>query len=545
MNACLLAAIAALGTDLPAKLPITGLSPAVLVANLSPYGYRVTTASSDCQRFCDQALAYHYSYVYMEAARSFETALASDPNCAFAWLGLHKALEKWGKTAIPKSEPLMALLGGSVKDRLPLRYTKAPKDYALEMARSLQKRCGHRESLLIQARLQEKGFIATIKEDERKKQATATLDELLTLYEDDQEGWFARAQIAEGKHGSAPFYKALLKLNPIHPGASHELVHFYENIQRPALGWPYAEKYMASSPGLPHAFHMQAHLAMRIGKWQQTTDWSQRAIQLEEDYHRIQGVKPADDHQYQHHLETLTRSLVHDGRHAEAKAIQATALANKYYFRPEWVRMAIVESNWTAATTLINEFKKGDKAQAAYHAAHVALAQNDLPRARAEIDILRQAKPSKKDEKRNEARIWEVQGLLNCYSGDGDAGLKLLKRAVDKTKNDYAHHSWGNGATLMESWGKGALAVGHWEDAEEAFQEALAHDSGSVRGALGLWIIYTRTDRPDAAARSLALARKCWQRADAGLIEQLQSSMQARVMTVAATQSQFEAAKEK
>jgi len=44
--------------------------------------------------------------------------------------------------------------------------------------------------------------------------SSPTLDELLTLYEDDEEGWFARAQIAEGQYGPAPFYKSLLKLNP-------------------------------------------------------------------------------------------------------------------------------------------------------------------------------------------------------------------------------------------------------------------------------------------------------------------------------------------
>ena len=39
----------------------------------------------------------------------------------------------------------------------------------------------------------------------------------------------------------------------------------------------------------------------------------------------------------------------------------------------------------------------------------------------------------------------------------GEAGLKLLKKAVDATKNDYAHHAWGNGSVLMEAWGVGAL----------------------------------------------------------------------------------------
>ena len=144
-------------------------------------------------------------------------------------------------------------------------------------------------------------------------------------------------------NASAVFYKALLKVNPLHPGANHEFVHFFENIQRPALGWPYAENYIKSSPGIPHAYHMQAHLGMRIGKWGVTSNWSWRAVELQVEYHKYQDVKPSEDHQFNHHMETLTRSLVHDGRFADALKIKKMAEGYKYTFRPEWLRMAIAQ----------------------------------------------------------------------------------------------------------------------------------------------------------------------------------------------------------
>jgi hypothetical protein len=93
------------------KLPHTKLIPAKLVPNLCVVKYRVSTASPECQAFVDQALGYYYSYVWMEAARSFETALKYDPNCAFAWWGLSKSCEKWGKAAyappLKKAQELM------------------------------------------------------------------------------------------------------------------------------------------------------------------------------------------------------------------------------------------------------------------------------------------------------------------------------------------------------------------------------------------------------------------------------------------------------
>src|SRR5437763_1087676 len=76
------------------KLPITGLAPAKYVPGLCAVRYPVTTNSPECQKFFDQGLGYYYSYVWMEAARSFETAARFDPDCAMAWWGLSRALDQ-------------------------------------------------------------------------------------------------------------------------------------------------------------------------------------------------------------------------------------------------------------------------------------------------------------------------------------------------------------------------------------------------------------------------------------------------------------------
>ncbi len=516
-------------------MPLTGLAPAKVVPNLCVYHYPVSTRSAECQAFCDQGFGYFYSYVWMEAARCFETALKHDPDCAYAWLGLHRSLEKWGRGNNPATNAVLAVTGGTAnRQKFPDRLAKSPRDYSLDMARQLMPKANHREQLLIQAKLQEKGMWPGVGPDERRKKAQASLDELLTLYEDDEEGWFARAQIAEGPNASAPIYKALLRLDPLHPGANHELVHFFENIRRPALGWPYAEGYMKSSPGVPHAFHMQAHLAMRVGKWKHTTDWSGHAIELERAYHKALDVKPADDQQFYHHLETFTRSLVHDGRFEEARRIKAEAIGYGYHFRPEWFRMALAEKDWPEAEKVAEFYRKSDKLAAAYHAAVIALEQGDTPRAAAEVDVLRQAVQSKKGNRQQELRLWEVQGRLMCQTGQGEAGAKLIRRTVDKTKDDYFQHSWGGGAYYMEAWGVAALEAGLAAEAEEAFQEALAHDAGSVRGALGMWALCHRLGKTEEAERYLKVARRCWAKAAPRDFDRLQAEMAKKAANVSA-----------
>src|SRR5262245_30285948 len=386
----------------------------------------------------------------------------------------------------------------------------------------------HREQLSIQSRLQEQGMWPGVGPDERKKKAAATLDELLMLYEDDEEGWFWRAQIADDGNAKAVYYKALLRINPINPGANHELVHYFENIKRPALGWPYAEGYVKSSPGIPHAFNMQAHLGMRIGKWGPTTDWSWKAVELEIAYHRYQGVTPGEDHQFNHHMETLTRSLVHDGRFAEAHDTKAKAEGYKYTFRPEWFRMALTEKDWEGCQKLVEQFRRSDKSGGAYYAALLCLEKGDTEQAGREVDTLRQLQQSKKNDKGQQQRLWEVQGRYLCQKGEGDAGLKLLKKLVDATKNEFSHHAWGNGAVHMEAWGVGALVAGSGGGAEEAFQEALAHDAGSVRGALGLWALCERLGRAEEAGRYLKLAQRLWVRAAPKDFESLKTDMARR-----------------
>jgi Tfp pilus assembly protein PilF len=490
------------------RLPITHLHPSHVVPNLCVLTYRITTDSPECQAHFDQGLGYFYSYVWMEAARSFETALQTDPNNAMAWWGLYRALERWGRGDAATQALLKA---HELKDHVSLR-----------------------EQQLIIASMQEKGQLPGVGDaDARRKAAIATIDNMLAQYEDDEEAWFFRAQLSGGapqssQVSSVPFYKALLRFNPLHPGANHELLHFYENYRRPALGWENAEKYIESSPGIPHPFHMQAHLATRLGRWAKTSDRSANAVALERQYHKDFDVAPKDDQQYAHHLEILLVSLIHDGRFAEGKAIMREQQSLGYQSKQTWFKLYLAERNAADALKIAEEFKKSDKVTASYLAALVYLQEGDNDRATAEIEVLQNASRQRRNDKNLENRLFETQGMLMCRTGGVDGGLTLLRRNVDRTKNDYSHHAWGNGAYYMEEWGIAALHAGKNDVAEEAFLEALAHDPGSVRGALGMQVLCERLGRDTEAARYAELAKRCWAKADEHRLDAELAAMRGR-----------------
>jgi tetratricopeptide (TPR) repeat protein len=488
--------------DTGATMPMIGLAPSKIVPGLCVYRYRIGTTSPESQAHFDQGLGYLYSYVWMEAARSFETALRHDPECPMAWWGLSRALEKWGKS----------------------NHTQA-----LERAQQFLHRASQRERLLIVSRLQEKGMWPGTTPDKRRPEAARTLDQMLAVFDDDEEGWYARAEVAEGGGvARVTYFKALLRLDPLHPGATHELVHFFDNYRRPALGWVYAENYIRSSPGIPHALHMQAHLGTRIGRWDKTSDYSAKAVELEKAYHKDLNVKPRDDQQYSHHLETLTRSLVHDGRFREARAAKKESQDLNYRFPLVWFRLHLGERDYGEALKIVEQYRRTDKGTASYLAALVYLQQGDTEKAATEVEAMEKA-GGRAAGRGSESRLWQVQGMVKCQKGDADAGLALLAKAADKLKNDYNHHAWGEGAYYMEAWGIAALRCDKLDVAEEAFLEALAHDPGSVRGALGLQVLCERQGRTDEAGRYADLAKRCWNKADAGALEKELAAL--RVMT--------------
>jgi pentatricopeptide repeat protein len=480
------------------QLPLSRLAPARVQPGLCTLTYRISTQSPECQKLYDQGLGYFYSYVWHEAARSFETAVRHDPECAMAWLGLSRALSQWSSRS------------GKAMD-------------ALKKAYELRERASYAEKQMIEARATEKGVAKNapaVDGNARKNAAQKIFDELLMVHPEDEEAWMMRGLFAAddkffgGNTASTPYYLYVIKLNPLHPGANHELLHRYEYSQRPSLGWLYSVRYIESTPGIPHSWHMQGHLATRLGRWDNAADQALKSVALQRKHNQEWKLKGSEDHQWSHHLETCLDILTHQGRYREARQIYDEMLSLKFNTPEAFARFLYQSHDEAGLQKWIDEAKGKQKNTAHYFAALALLRKGEASKAKADIEALEEALKKNTGDKKLQSRVWETRGLSHCKSGLADEGLEMLKKAAVAAQKDYQQHAWGHGAYYMEVWGQAALAAGKEAVAEEAFLEALAHDPGSFHGALGLQVLCERTNRADEAKQYQAMAEKAWQHAE-------------------------------
>ncbi len=464
-------------------LPTTNPAPSQPVASISAtpklfeglgmLSHPTSTRNQQAQAYYEQGLRCLHAYVLPanrpnSAGQCFQYAANLDPDFAMAY---------WGLSFCPT--PAM------------------PQQAAASRAVELASRTGSdKERRFCAARLLELS--------NRREEFLDALDGAIVAYPDDAELWTWRGKVygaygfSTGTARGIPYQLAALMIQPQHPSPNHELVHAYEELDRPALGWRFTEGFRASAPNMPHANHMQAHLAMRIGRWDEALDCTRKSRQRS-----LEGYPELDPY---HHADIMFRALGHEGKFKEA---EAEPLA--YRDGLPWVRVlqlkAVPEELEAWAS------RRSGSPDGLYVGAIAAMNAGDAARARPMIDQVEQR------QRGNFYRISELKGRWLIQTGQVDEGLKLLKEAAARAVKDVGLHSWGGGAYVMEVWGEAALSVGRYADAEEAYSEALAHEHGSIVAALGMQVLWEKRGRPELAEHYARRAADIWKRADSGALD--------------------------
>ncbi|HEY6328318.1 MAG TPA: tetratricopeptide repeat protein, partial [Blastocatellia bacterium] len=212
---------------------------------------QITTSSQEAQKYYDQGLSYLYSYVWIEAARSFNQALRVDPNVSMAYLGLSYCYSGLGATSAARQALATAQAGSAKLTEL------------------------ERQRIAIRASQIE--AIATVGPSEAAIRAKyiAVIEHALQLFPRNADLWLLRGNAEEvsaagwgqrGLESSLQYYKRAIAISPDNFAGHHFISHSLENLGRYQDALDEAEVYAKLAPMIPHAHHMCGHDLRRVGR---------------------------------------------------------------------------------------------------------------------------------------------------------------------------------------------------------------------------------------------------------------------------------------
>ncbi|HEY3998959.1 MAG TPA: hypothetical protein VGO93_08860 [Candidatus Xenobia bacterium] len=457
--------------------------PVKLYGGLGHVHHRVTTRQAKVQAYFDQGLCLLYGYVNPWARKSFSVAATLDPNCAMAY---------WGLSFCPPPTGTDLVWAEKALDVARRHATDAEQRYCAIRVLQLQGHDGEALDALGGALL------------------ASPRDPELWMYRATFDGFAGESDDRRSLHG-IPFALAARRLQPDHLSANHELTHAYEAVDRPMLGWPYSCALRRSAPNLPHAQHMQAHLAMRLGRWEEALQCTRAAARLS-----ALGYPELDR---DHHRNVLLWALGHQGCFRAALAVPRSDSVDL-----SWARLLRLKLDDRA----LDGWARARRAHPGDGWYLGALADLDRGRWQAAAQKLPHVRAVHAIWYNADTDLWsdEVRGRMLLASGHSASGLGAMRSLARWADGLEESHRWGQGAYYDELWGEAALRTGHLAEAQEAFGEALAHEHGSIVAALGLEVVSEHLHQTDEAASYAARARGIWRQADAGALDRLRQRLQ-------------------
>jgi tetratricopeptide (TPR) repeat protein len=470
----------------------------------------VSTSSTEAQAFYDQGLAYLHSYVWLEAARSFNQALRIDPALALAHVGLTTAYVELdtpaaARTALERAQAVAS----TAHDRRHVELC------ALRMAAEAAPR------------------------DEAKRAAyRAALDAALAAFPQDEELWLQRGLAespdpAERGQGSVaasiPFYQKALALAPGHFAAHHYLTHAYENSGRIAEALAEGATYAKMAPDVPHARHMHGHDLRRVGRIDEAIEEFRAADRLAEAYFAAEKIPVEYDWHYQHNLDLLATSYQYVGRMSEAEplyrrsfAILSTLVVQEFNKR-EWPAFLLARGRATEALDAANTMA-AHRAPVVSAMGHVAagqarLALGQFQAAADEANAALRAIRGAEGGGLVATPLQALQGEFFLRTGQKEKGRSMLEEVAKKVRAAAGPDAWTQALFTLEAIARAAREAGDWELARSTARQMIAHDPNYAGSHYALALV-AEHDGDAAAARSeRALVEKFWKNADRDLPE--------------------------
>ena len=477
-----------------------------LFDGLGSFGRKVTTASSEAQRYFDQGLAFMYAFNHDEAIRFFRRTGEIDPKCAMAF---------WG----------IALANGPHINNPVVPEERARAAWAaLEKARGLASMASPVERALIDALASR---YANPPPMDRKSLDLAYADSMRRIWHAfpkdadvgalfaeslaDLRPWDLWTEAGKPQPGTEEIVRTLqsvLNLEPRHPLGNHLLIHAVEASPRPELADAAADMLRDLQPGLGHLVHMPSHIDVRRGRWQQAILANAKAIDADRRYierSREQGfyhLYMAHNHHMLAYGAMMTgqsdlalkiiRKMVKD---IPLEFFRANPFMDGFMAMPLEVMMRFGRWDEILAEPLFPEFVPISRALQHYARAVAYAAKEDVPSALKEQDAFVKSRSRVPEDatfgNNTGTQILDIaesfmRGEILYRAGKIDEGLSALREAAareDKLRYDEPP-DWI--MPVRHALGAALLQAGNFSEAETVFREDLKRLPENGWGLYGL-----------------------------------------------------------
>jgi tetratricopeptide (TPR) repeat protein len=474
--------------------------------------HQTATSSKEAQALYEQGLAYLHSYVWIEAARSFNGALKIDPKLALAQVGLSVAY-------VELSRPAEALS-------------------ALEAARTAATGLPDHDRRHVDLRLLQMAAENAPGDAARLAAYRKALDAAIAAHPQDVELVLSRGMAespdpAERGQGStaasAAHYQRALTIVPDHFAAHHYLAHAHENAGRAQDAIAASAAYAKAAAQVPHARHMYGHNLRRAGRVHEAIAEFEAADRLHREYITQEKIPGEYDWHFEHNLGLLGTSLQYIGQMKRAEATLRTAFALptgllvQAYNKREWPMFLRARGRYqdaeAAAKMLIANPHPVVQATGHIEAGFAYLAVNNWgaagTSANTALKLLRAAPGGGVAAN----ALLALQGEFHLRTAAREKGRAALEEVAKRVRSAPGPDLWVQALFTLESLARTARAVGDWELAGRLARQMLEHDPHYAGTHYALGLVAEHAEDAAAAKSAFALALKYWAKADPDLPE--------------------------
>ncbi len=508
---------------------------AAQASNLGKIDFPNSGAAAAQEPFLRGVLLLH-SFEYEDAREAFQEAQKADPGFALAY---------WGE-AMTYNHPL---------------WREQDRDAALKALERLAPTAAARLAKAPTPR--EKGYLSALEilyadgdKLERDLAYSEAMRGLREKYPDDLDAasFYALSILGttQGERDFAVYMRAaavaeeVFAKNPQHPGATHYLIHSYDDPVHAPLGLRAARVYARIAPAASHAQHMISHIYVALGDWDAVEDANVKAFAVSEDRARRKGL-PA--HVRSHHaLHWLEYAYLQQGRYREARQtldlIEADARSSgstgaRWYFAamraayvvqtgdsknvPSGIDTKGIGLSATAADLFAIGYaawRDGDPEGISRALAQLRASRENAPEASSHHHASWSALNTPRDLAVAAIAEKELQALLSWHGGEKEKALGLLQEAA--AAEDALPVEFGPPDVVKpphELLGEFLLQLGKAKEAQQQFELALKRTPRRSPTLLGLARAADQAGDRDTADMAYAELRQIWQKADAGLAE--------------------------